>query len=174
MPDGVRQPFDPCCSLEDVAMRTLNIDPFWRTSVGFDRLFDMMDASLRYEPEDNYPPCNVVRTGDDTYRITLAAAGFKPEQITVTVHQNILTIAGSPSEKDGEGQILYRGIAGRSFERRFSLADYVEVKRASFQDGLLQIDLERQVPDALKPRKIEIEMSGTDAKMKTIDHSKAA
>jgi len=74
-------------------MRTLNIDPFWRTTVGFDRLFDMMDESLRFEPHDNYPPCNIVRTGEDTYRISLAVAGFKPEQIDVTVHQNMLTAA---------------------------------------------------------------------------------
>ena len=156
-------------------MRTLNIDPFWRTSVGFDRLLDMMDASLRYEPEDNYPPCNVLRTGDDTYRITVAVAGFKPEQLNVTVHQNVLTITGSTTEKEGEGQFLYRGIAGRPFERRFNLADYVEVNNASFQDGLLQIDLERKVPDALKPRKIEIGTSTVaGGKMRTIDHSKAA
>jgi molecular chaperone IbpA len=155
-------------------MRTLNIDPFWRTSVGFDRLLDMMDASLRYEPEDNYPPCNVLRMGEDTYRITVAVAGFKPEQINVTVHQNVLSIAGSATEKEGEGQFLYRGIAGRSFERRFNLADYVEVKRASFQDGLLQIDLERRVPEALKPRRIEIDSGATGGKMKTIDHTKAA
>ena len=94
--------------------------------------------------------------------------------INVTVHQNVLSIAGSATETEGEGQFLYRGIAGRSFERRFNLADYVEVKRASFQDGLLQIDLERKVPDALKPRRIEIDVSGKDGKMKTIDHSKAA
>ena len=155
-------------------MRTLNIDPFWRTSVGFDRLLDMMDASLRYEPEDNYPPCNVLRTGDDTYRITIAAAGFKPEQINVTVHQNVLTITGSATEKESGGQFLYRGIAGRSFERRFNLADYVEVKRANFEDGLLQIDLERTVPEAMKPRRIEINDPGMGGKPKTIDHSKAA
>ena len=155
-------------------MRTLNLDPFWRTSVGFDRLFDLMDSSLRYEPEDNYPPCNVQRTGDDSYRITVAAAGFRPEQLGITVHRNVLTIAGSAADKDSEGQFLYRGIAGRSFERRFNLADFVEVKRATFQDGLLQIDLERNVPEAMKPRRIEIDSAGAaSSKMKTID-TKAA
>jgi len=159
-------------------MRTLNIDPFWRTSVGFDRLFDLMDASLRYEPEDNFPPCNVLRTGDDTYRITLAAAGFKPEQINVTVHQNVLTISGSATDKE-DGQFLYKGIAGRSFERRFNLADFVEVKNASFHDGLLQIELERRVPEELKPRKIQINSdpaqgSISGGKTKTIEHSSAA
>jgi molecular chaperone IbpA len=158
-------------------MRTLNIDPFWRTSVGFDRLFDLMDASLRYEPEDNYPPCNVMRTGDDSYRVTVAAAGFKPEQLTVTLHQNVLTIAGR-AEAGTEGQYLYKGIAGRPFERRFNLADYVEVKSASFQDGLLQIELERQIPEALKPRQIPIN-AGTGqgavsgSKTKTIEHNRA-
>jgi len=155
-------------------MRTLNLDPFWRTSVGFDRLLDMMDDSLRYEPEDNYPPCNVTRTGDDKYRITIAAAGFRPEQINVMVHQNVLSITGSAADKESEGQFLYRGIAGRAFERRFNLADYVEVKRANFQDGLLQIDLERKVPDAMKPRRIQINDPGSNNKTKTIDHSKAA
>jgi molecular chaperone IbpA len=114
--------------MEDVAMRMTNLDPFWRTSVGFDRLFDLMDESLRYEPEDHYPPCNIVRTGEDNYRISLAVAGFKPEQINVTIHQNTLTIAGRPNERQGEAEYLYRGIAGRPFERRFNLADFVEVK----------------------------------------------
>ena len=103
-------------------MRMMNLDPFWRTTVGFDRLFDLMDESLRYEPEDHYPPCNIVRTGEDKYRISLAVAGFKPEQISVTVHQNTLTIAGRTNEKQGEAEYLYRGIAGRPFERRFNLA----------------------------------------------------
>jgi molecular chaperone IbpA len=127
-------------------MRTMNLDPFWRTSIGFDRLFDLMDESLRYEPEDHYPPCNIVRTGEDKYRISLAVAGFKPEQISVTVHQNTLTIAGRVNERQVEADYLYRGIAGRPFERRFNLADYVEVKRASFEDGLLQIELDRIEP----------------------------
>jgi len=163
--------------MEDVAMRMTNLDPFWRTSVGFDRLFDLMDESLRYEPEDHYPPCNIVRTGEDNYRISLAVAGFKPEQINVTIHQNTLTIAGRPNERQGEAEYLYRGIAGRPFERRFNLADFVEVKRASFEDGLLQIELEREVPESMKPRKIEVELGKgqlSDDKSKTIEHNKVA
>ena len=158
-------------------MRMTNLDPFWRTSVGFDRLFDLMDESLRYEPEDHYPPCNIVRTGEDNYRISLAVAGFKPEQISVTIHQNTLTIAGRPNERQGEAEYLYRGIAGRPFERRFNLADFVEVKRASFEDGLLQIDLEREVPESMKPRKIEVELGKgqlSGDKSKTIEHNKVA
>lgn len=137
-------------------MRNLNVDPFWRTSIGFDRLFDLMDESLRFEPEDHYPPCNIVRTGENAYRISLAAAGFKPDQIDVTVNQNMLTVTGRVNEKQDEGDYLYRGIAGRPFERRFNLADFVQVKGASFGDGLLQIELERELPEAMKPRRIDI------------------
>src|SRR6188472_3299497 len=105
-------PSYPCCSQEDVAMRNLNLDPFWRTTIGFDRLFDLMDESLRFEPEDHYPPCNIVRTGENTYRISLAVAGFKPEQVSATVNQNVLIVAASAEEnKQDKGEYLYRGIA---------------------------------------------------------------
>lgn len=157
-------------------MRTLNLDPFWRTSIGFDRLFDLVDDSLRYEPEDNYPPCNITRTGENTYRIALAVAGFRPEQISVTVNQNMLIVSGTADSQD-KGEYLYRGIAGRSFERRFNLADYVEVKNASLDDGLLQIELELELPEAMKPRRIDIKtgksVSQSD-KVRTIEHSKVA
>ena len=158
-------------------MRTLNLDPFWRTTVGFDRLFDMMDESLRFEPQDNYPPCNIVRTGEDNYRISLAVAGFKPEQVNVTVQQNMLTISGRVHEKQDQAEYVYRGIAARPFERRFSLADFVEVKHASFEDGLLQIELERKVPESMKPRKIDIQVGKAHAptdNVKTIEHTKVA
>jgi len=160
-------------------MRTLNIDPFWRTSIGFDRLFDLMDESLRFEPEDHYPPCNIVRTGENTYRISLAVAGFKPDQVNVTVNQNVLTVSANAEEKHDQdkGEYLYRGIAGRSFERRFNLADYVTVKNASLDDGLLQIELERELPEAMKPRRVEIQTGktvGKNDKVRTIEHSKVA
>jgi molecular chaperone IbpA len=158
-------------------MRNLNLDPFWRTSIGFDRLLDLMDESLRFQPEDNYPPCNIVRTGENTYRISLAVAGFKPEQISVTVEQNTVTIAGRIDEKQGGPEYLYQGIAGRPFERRFNLADYVEVKGASLEDGLLQVELEREVPEAMKPRRIDIKTgkaAGSGDKFRTIEHSKVA
>jgi len=165
--------------MEDVAMTILNLEPFWRTTVGFDRLFDLMDQSLRFEPEDRYPSCNIVRTGEDKYRISLAVAGFKPEQIGVTVHQNTLTISSRVNGKQGESEpeYLYRGIAGRPFERRFNLADYVEVTSASFDDGLLQIELERHLPEAMKPRRIEVTTGKTrvgDDTIKTIEQSKVA
>src|SRR5437764_14213133 len=110
--------------MEDVAMN-LNVDPFWRSSVGFDRILDLMDESLRFQPENNYPPYNIVRTGENSYRISLAVAGFKPDQITLTVQQNTLVVAGRDSDKS-ERDYLYHGIATRDFERRFSLADFVE------------------------------------------------
>lgn len=158
-------------------MRTLNLDPFWRTSIGFDRLFDLVDESLRYQPEDNYPPCNITRTGENTYRISLAVAGFKPQQIGVTVNQNVLIVTGNADEKQGEGEYLYRGIAGRSFERRFNLADYIVVKGASLDEGLLQIELELELPEAMKPRRIDIKTGksvGQADKVRTIEHSKVA
>ncbi len=158
-------------------MRNLNLDPFWRTSIGFDRLFDLMNQSLRFEPEDHYPPCNIVRTGENEYRISLAVSGFKPEQINVTVDQNTLIVTGRAEDKPDEGEYLYRGIAGRSFERRFNLADYVQVKNASLDQGLLQIALERELPEAMKPRRIEIRTGkaiGDGDKVCSIEHSKAA
>jgi molecular chaperone IbpA len=159
--------------MEDMAMRTLNLDPFWRSSVGFDRLFDLVDQSLRFEPEDHYPPCNIVRTGENAYRIALAVAGFKPDEITITVEQDTLTVTGRSGGADG-GDYLYRGISARPFERRFSLAEYVEVKGAALDSGLLQIDLVREVPEAMKPRKIPI---GTSAarqdNQRAIEHNAA-
>jgi molecular chaperone IbpA len=156
-------------------MKNLNLDPFWRTSIGFDRLFDLVDQSLKFEPEDNYPPCNIVRTGEETYRISLAVAGFKAEQINVTVHQNALIVAGKPERS--EGAYLHHGIAGRPFERRFHLADHVEVKRATLEDGLLQLELERHVPEAMKPRRIAIGSAGTPSggdNVKNIETTKVA
>lgn len=158
-------------------MRTMNLDPFWRTSIGFDRLFDLVDESLRYEPEDHYPPCNITRTSENTYRIALAVAGFRPEQINVTVNQNMLIVTGSAEQKQDKGEYLYRGIAGRSFERRFNLADHVEVKGASIEDGLLQIELQLELPEAMKPRRIDIKTGkavGLDGNVRTIEGSKVA
>ena len=155
-------------------MTSWNRDPFWRTSVGFDRLFDLMDASLKFTPQDNFPPCNIVRTGEDQYRISVALAGYKPDQIDVTVHQNQLIITGrAPSGEAQERDVVYRGIGAQAFERRFSLADYVEVTSANLQDGLLQIELERRIPEAMKPRRIELN-AGSGGTLKSIEGSKAA
>ena len=136
-------------------MRDFDLTPVWRSTVGFDRLVDLIDDSLRLSGEDNYPPYNIARTGEDNYRISLALAGFKPEEIAVTAEQNMLTVEGRKAEDD-DREYLYQGISGRSFRRQFNLADYVEVKGAALEDGLLKIDLVRELPEAIKPRRIEI------------------
>lgn len=153
----------------------LNLDPFWRSSVGFDRVLELMDESLRFQSDNNYPPYNILRTGENSYRISLAVAGFKPEQISVTVQQNTLIVTGREAQK-GDHDYLYYGIAARDFERRFNLADFVEVKEASFEDGLLQIDLVRELPEAMKPRRIDIKSGQAlqEQKSRTIEHMRAA
>jgi len=154
-------------------MRNVNLSPFWRSSVGFDRLFDLLDENLRLEPEDNYPPYNIVRTGEDSYRISLAVAGFSPDEVAVTAQQNLLTVSGRKAQETEE-QFVYRGISARPFERRFSLADHVEVKAASFENGLLQIDMVRELPEAKKPRKIEVRASGEKGRPPRVIEGKAA
>src|SRR2546423_8319869 len=139
-----------------MAMKTFDLAPLWRSTIGFDRLFDMMtDESALWANEANYPPYNIERSGEDSYRITLAVAGFTREEITVTAHNNLLTIEGAKPDK-GEHHYLYQGISARPFRRQFSLADYVQVRGASWDNGLLQLDLVRDVPEELRPRRIEI------------------
>jgi len=152
-----------------MAMRTFDFTPLWRSTVGFDRLFDLMDESLRWTSEENYPPYNIARTGEDDYQISLALAGFKPEEVTITAEQNTLTVEGQKAERP-DHQYLYQGIAG-SFKRVFNLADYVKVESASFNDGLLTIDLVREVPEAMKPRRIALN-AGNDKRY--IEHKTAA
>ncbi len=135
-------------------MRTFDPTPFWRSTVGFDRLFDMLDQSARHA-EESYPPYNIERTGENDYRISLALAGFTPDQVTITAEQNVLTIEGTKPERTGQ-DYLYQGIATRPFRRVFNLADHVHVKGAGFENGLLMIDLVREIPEAMKPRRIEI------------------
>ena len=152
-------------------MRTLDFAPLWRTSIGFDHLADLVDSTSRQPMEDNYPPYNIERSGEDHYRITLAVAGFGVNDISVTAEQNALTIEGKKPEGAAH-EYLYQGIAARPFRRVFSLADYVQVKQASFRDGLLIVDLVREIPEAMKPRKIQIG-SGT-ASSSQIEQKKAA
>ncbi|HVX76490.1 MAG TPA: Hsp20 family protein [Bradyrhizobium sp.] len=135
-------------------MRTYDFAPLWRSTIGFDRLFDLLDET-RHRAEDNYPPCNIERLGEDRYQISLALAGFNPDEIAVTAEQNVLTIEGRKSDKD-QHEYLYQGISARPFRRQFNLADHVEVKTATFGDGLLRVELVREVPDAMKPRRIAI------------------
>ena len=135
-------------------MRTYDFSPLWRSTIGFDRLFDLAEAAQR-AGEDNYPPFNIERLADDRYQISLAVAGFSPDEISVTAEQNVVTIEGNKAEK-AEREFLYRGISTRSFKRQYSLADHVEVKGAAFDNGLLRIELVRQIPEAMKPRRIAI------------------
>ena len=135
-------------------MRTYDFSPLWRSTIGFDRLFDLAEAAQR-AGEDNYPPYNIERLADDRYQISLAVAGFSPDEISVTAEQNVVTIEGNKAEK-AEREFLYRGISTRSFKRQYSLADHVEVKGAAFDNGLLKIELVRQIPEAMKPRRIAI------------------
>jgi molecular chaperone IbpA len=136
-------------------MRGFDLSPLYRSTVGFDRLFGMLDQVSN--PENGYPPYNIERTGEDTYRVTLAVAGFGESELNVEVKQNSLTVKGEKAaEQKTENEVLYRGIAGRTFERRFQLADHVVVKGANLQHGLLHIDLVRVIPEAMKPRTIAI------------------
>jgi molecular chaperone IbpA len=142
--------------MEDLHMRGYDFSPYRRSTVGFDRLFDFLESAGRAEPE-NYPPFDIEKLGDDSYRITLAVAGFKREEIEIVAHQNMLTISGRRGEDRGrDGSFLHMGIANRSFERRFELADFVFVTGADLKDGLLSIELAREIPEAMKPRKIAI------------------
>jgi molecular chaperone IbpA len=145
-------------------MRTYDFSPLWRSTVGFDRLFDLINNEIP-NVQDTYPPYDIVRTGEESYRITLALAGFTPEQVTVTAHQNRLTVTGTRAENgNGKQDYIYQSIATRAFERKFSLADHVEVESATFDSGLLHIDLVRRVPEAMKPRRIEIGVGPTTVK----------
>ena len=136
-------------------MRTYDFAPLWRSTVGFDRLFDLAQAAAQHAGEDNYPPYNIERLGEDSYQISLAVAGFSPDEISITAEQNVVTIEGNKPDK-AEREFLYRGISTRHFKRQFNLADYVQVKNASFDNGLLKIELVREIPEAMKPRRIAI------------------
>lgn len=136
-------------------MRTYDFTPFARSAIGFDRLFDLLNAGSK-ETAEAYPPYDIIRTGEDSFRISLAVAGFRASDITVTTQQNLLTVAGRKAEAKSGINYIYHGISAAPFERRFNLADYVEVDGARFENGLLQIDLTRRIPEAMKPRRIEI------------------
>ncbi|MEP0190949.1 MAG: Hsp20 family protein [Erythrobacter sp.] len=143
-------------------MSRLDFTPYRRSTVGFDRLFDLLESQARSNTGDNYPPFNIARSCEDNYRITLAVAGFRPQDIEITAQQNLLVVQGKKREEsDDAGELLHIGIANRGFERRFELADYVRVERADLADGLLHIDLVREVPDAMKPKKIAVNGSST-------------
>ena len=151
-------------------MTRFDFTPYRRSTVGFDRLFDLLENNSRAQQGDNYPPFNIERSSDDQYRITLALAGFKSGEIDITAQQNLLVIAGSKENAQTDTRdFLHVGIANRNFERRFELADFVRVDSAKLEDGLLIIDLIREIPEAMKPKKIAI--NGEDAKLSVVDNS---
>ena len=139
-------------------MRTYDLTPLFRTSIGFDRMSRLMDAAMKLEDSaKGYPPYNIAKKGEDTYRITLAVAGFSESDLQITAHENTLTISGKNNAEEDDLRYLHRGIAGRAFERRFQLADHVKVRGAKLENGLLHIEMEREIPEALKPRNIAIQ-----------------
>lgn len=150
-------------------MRHADFSPFYRTAIGFDRLIQMLDQASGFDTEGGYPPYNIERTGDNAYRITLAVAGFTPAELKIEVKEQTLTVAGEKTAEAAERTYLHRGIAARAFDRRFQLADYVDVSGASFENGLLHVDLARNLPERMKPRLVEI----ANSDVKTIE-TKAA
>lgn len=137
-------------------MNTFDFAPLFRTAIGFDRLARLMDTAASSTEASGYPPYNIEKLGDDSYRLTMAVAGFKPEELDITAKDNTLVIAGRPAQETPKHEVLYRGIAGRAFERRFVLADHIVVEGADMNNGLLHVGLKRVVPEALKPRRIEV------------------
>jgi molecular chaperone IbpA len=137
-------------------MTTFDFAPLFRTAIGFDRLARLMDTAASAPEAPSYPPYNIEKTGDDTYRLTMAVAGFRPEELDLVVKDNTLLVSGKAANEGQKGEMLYRGIAGRAFERRFVLADHIVVDGADVQNGLLHVGLKRVVPEALKPRRIAI------------------
>jgi molecular chaperone IbpA len=149
-------------------MRTFDLAPLYRSTVGFDRLFSLLDQVGYDGATQSYPPYNIERTGENTYRVTVAVAGFTEKDLSLEVKESTLTIRGEKQTREDEknGEVLYQGIAGRSFERRFQLADHVQVQGASLENGLLHVDLVREIPEAKKPRQIPI---GNGATSNAID-----
>ncbi|HSG04103.1 MAG TPA: Hsp20 family protein [Marinobacterium sp.] len=137
-------------------MRNFDLSPLYRSAIGFDRLASMLDAASRNEQQPAYPPYNIELTGENAYRISMAVAGFSQEELEILSESGNLVIRGQKSEEQVERQYLYQGIAARNFERRFQLADHVRVESATMQDGLLHVDLIREIPEAMKARRIEI------------------
>ncbi len=157
-------------------MRTgYDFSPLFRSSVGFDRIFDLIENAARVQPIDNWPPYNIERWGEDQYRITMAVAGFLPDELNLTMEPNLLIVSGQ-KQVDENVQYLHRGIANNAFERRFELADYVKVQSASLSNGLLMIELVREVPEEMKPRRIEVQAKALSAgeQPRQVEHQKAA
>jgi molecular chaperone IbpA len=155
-------------------MRTFDLAPLYRSTVGFDQLANMMDRVLSNDvAQPSYPPYNIEKTADDAYRISLAVAGFSADDLSTEVKQNALIVTAKKGEESSDKTYLHRGIATRAFERRFHLADHVRVTGASHEDGMLHINLEREIPEALKPRRIEISSGATKAVEQDVVDAKA-
>ncbi|MCA1439246.1 Hsp20 family protein [Ensifer sp. IC4062] len=152
---------------------TLDFSPLSRSSVGFDHVFDLLDAASRLAPTDNWPPYDILRVGDNQYRIIMSVAGFAPDEITVTHEPQLVVIRGEKAGED-EAEYIYRGIAGRNFDRRFQLADHVTVTGANLANGLLAIDLVRELPEQMKPRRIEIHQAGALPPIEDQEHRKGS
>lgn len=151
-------------------MNTLDLTPVFRTAIGFDRMANLVDSMMAggIDNQSNWPPYNIEKHDENTYRISMAVAGFGEDDLNITIHDQMLIVQGTQSEASGDGvEYLHRGIAGRNFERRFQLADFIEVSNATLKDGLLHVELERVIPDAMKPRNIAINNQGK-AKPKVI------
>jgi molecular chaperone IbpA len=147
-------------------MRSFDLSPLFRSTVGFDRFASLLDTASRLDEQTvSYPPYNIEKTGNDTYRITMAVAGFSADDINLTAQANSLVVTGKAARDEKTGQYLHRGIAGRAFERRFELADHIKVTGASLENGLLHIDLVREVPEAMKPRTIQIQAGSAQPKV---------
>ena len=157
-------------------MRTFDLSPLYRSTVGFDRMFSLLDQAGGFETGGStYPPYNIERTGENAYRVTIAVAGFAEHELSIESKQNTLTVKGEQKAKDDEKhEVLYQGIAARAFERVFRLADFVEVRAAMLQNGLLHIDLVRELPEAMKPRTIRINATGGNGTAKVVDKKQAA
>ncbi len=151
-------------------MRHVDFSPLYRSTVGFDRLFTMLDSLAQPEGSQTYPPYNIEKTGDNAYRITMAVAGFGEDELSIEAREHVLTVTGEKAEDgDKDGEFLYRGIAKRAFERRFQLAEHVEVKGAELVNGLLHVDLAREIPEAMKPRRIDISVDKSTLQAKQIE-----
>ena len=147
-------------------MRTFDLAPLYRSTVGFDRLFSLLDQAGGFEGTPGYPPYNIERTGENDYRISIAVAGFSQDELSIETKENTLTVRGEKQEKqENNGEVLYQGIAARAFERVFQIADYVQVKSAALENGLLHVDLVREIPEAKKPRRIAIGNSAAKPQM---------
>lgn len=145
---------------------TFDLTPLYRSSIGFDRVLDALEAASRVESIDKWPPYNIAKIGEDDYRITMAVAGFTQDDVTVTQERNMLVVSGEKTGEDN-GQYLHRGINGRAFQRRFELADHVKVSDASLVNGLLTIELKRELPEEMKPRRIAVGSTGSPPKVET-------